>query len=83
METTVTLDERHYRAAVEKARELGKTPGRYIESLIEAATSSFDEILEPVREAFRNSGVSEAELEDTVTKARKAIHEASGSNAGQ
>jgi hypothetical protein len=79
MDTTVTLDERHYKAALAKARELGKTPGGYIESLIDAATSSFDEILAPVREGFSRSGVSEEELDEAVAKARKEIHGASGS----
>jgi hypothetical protein len=72
MATTVILNERHFKAAEKKARELGKTPGRYIESLIDAAAMSFDEILAPVREGFRKSGVSAEELDDAVAAARKA-----------
>ncbi|MDB5290941.1 MAG: hypothetical protein JWL69_2182 [Phycisphaerales bacterium] len=75
MGTTITLDSRHYKAAAEKARELGKTPEEYIESLIDAATPTFDEILAPVREGFRKSGVTEEELDAAVAEARKAIHD--------
>ena len=75
MDNTVTLDERRCKAAAAKARELGKTPGGYIESLIDAAASSFDEILAPVREGFRNSGMSEADLDELVNQARREIHE--------
>lgn len=73
MGTTVTLDKRHFNAAAQKARELGKTPKSYIESLIDAATLTFDEILAPVRKSFAASGVSEAQLDDAVVQARKAI----------
>jgi hypothetical protein len=75
MGTTVTLDERHFKAAAKKARELGKTPEGYIESLIDAATLTFDEILAPVREGFRKSGVTEDELDAAVAEARKAIRD--------
>jgi len=83
METTVTLDECHYQAAVKKAQELGTTPGEYIASLIDAATSTVDEILAPVREGFRSSGTTEEELDDLVARARKAIREASDNGTGQ
>ena len=62
-------------AAVEKARELGKTPEGYIGSLIDAATLTFDHVLAPARAAFRKGGATEEELDDAVTEARKAIHE--------
>ena len=75
MGRTLTLDERHFKAAAERARELGETPERYIESLIDAATLSFDEILAPVRDAFRDSGTTEEELDEAVVQARKAIYD--------
>jgi hypothetical protein len=78
MNTTVTLDERRYKAALEKARELGKSPDSYIESLIDAATMNLDDILAPVREGVSQRGLSEEELDDVVTKARKAIREEPG-----
>lgn len=74
MSTTVMLDKRHFKAAAQKARELGKTPQTYIESLIDAAAVTFDEILAPVRKGFAASGVTEDELDEAVARARKAIH---------
>lgn len=74
MGTTVTLDKRHFQAAAEKARELGKTPVGYIESLIDADMLTFDEILAPVRESFAKGGATEDELDAAVNEARKAIH---------
>jgi hypothetical protein len=70
---TITLDERHFKAAAAKARALGQTPARYIESLIDAATLTFDEILAPVREGYRASAASEEALDAAVDAARKAI----------
>ena len=59
--TTITLDKRHFRAAVnQEARELGKTPDGYIASLIDAASLTFDEILAPQKAAgFKKGGVTE------------------------
>ena len=70
--TTIILDDRRYRAAETKARELGTTPEHFINSLIDAATLTFDEILQPVRDAFAASGVSEEELDTVVNEARRA-----------
>jgi hypothetical protein len=74
MTSTITLDKRHFRAAALKARQLGKTPESYIESLIDAADVTFDELLDPVRKAFAKSGTTEDELDDVVNEARKAIY---------
>jgi hypothetical protein len=79
MGTTVTLDKRHFKAAAEKAKALGQTPQTFIETLIDAATSSFDEVLSTVRRAFAKSGVTEDELDDAVCIARKAIRSRSRS----
>ncbi|MDB5302095.1 MAG: hypothetical protein JWO87_3758 [Phycisphaerales bacterium] len=83
MDTTVTLDDQHFKVATEKARELGTTPERYICSLIDAATLTFDEILAPVREEFRKSGVTEEELDDAVTEARNAIRRQARRSSGK
>ncbi len=72
--TTVTLDKRHFQAAVDQARELGKTPQVYIESLIDAASLSFDDILAPVRMGFKKSGVTEEELDEAITGAQSYPH---------
>lgn len=73
MSTTVTLDERYYRVAARHAKELGKTPSAYIQSLIAAATISLDEILRPVRKGFAESKATEDQLDAAVTQARAAV----------
>jgi hypothetical protein len=70
----VNLDKRRSKAASRKARELGTTTEGFVELLIDAATMTFDELLAPVRDAFAQGGVTEGELDEAVTKARKAIH---------
>jgi hypothetical protein len=71
MGTTITIGKRHFAAASQKARELGMSPERYIESLIDADTMTFDEILGPVRESFAKGGATEEELDEAVNEARK------------
>jgi hypothetical protein len=63
------------KAAERKARDEGKTPPEYVRSLIERdllADRSFDEILKPVRDDLRRSGVTEDELDMIVERARGA-----------
>jgi len=74
MATIVTLDEKHSRVAARAARELGTTAEQYVHQLIDAANLTFDEVLAPVRQGFRESGVTEDELDDAVNEARKVIH---------
>ena len=74
MSNSIILDDAHFEAALERARVLGKTPESYIASLIDAEKMTFDEILEPVRKSFAESGVSEDELDDVIYEARKEIH---------
>ena len=71
---TVNLDDRHFKAVADKAREPGTTPEVYIHSLIEAATMGFDELLSPVRRACAESGANEFELDGAVNAALKAFH---------
>jgi hypothetical protein len=78
MATTIILDEAHIETAAKKAKELGKTTEGYIEFLIDAASGTFDDILEPVRASFRSGGTSEDELDDAVTQARIAIRKDAG-----
>jgi hypothetical protein len=73
MKTSVTLDERHFKAAALKAKQLRKTPQQYLHSLIDADAMTFDKILAPARASFRRTGGSEDELDRVVTDARKAI----------
>jgi hypothetical protein len=74
MDMTVTIDKARYKIVARKARALGKSPEQYLESLIDAANMTLDEILAPVREDFRRSGMTEDDLDAIVTDARKAIH---------
>jgi hypothetical protein len=71
--TTIVLDDRRFKAATKRAEELGTTPEDFINSLIDAATLTFDEILSPVREAFAASGSTENDLDDAVAEARGAL----------
>ncbi len=73
----IGLKSSQLRAAEKKAKEQGKTLSEYVRSLIERdllASRSFDEILKPVREGFKKSGMTEDELDALVSDARKNIH---------
>ncbi len=66
----ITLDDKHFRVAEEQARAMGKTPEQYLQTLIEAASQTFDEILLPVREGF--DGMGDPEIDALFDRARKA-----------
>jgi|GEM_PF-2375729 len=70
---TLTLDEKHFRVAEEKARSLGKTLDDYLQSLIDADSLTFDEILQPVRQGF--DAMSDAENDDMFDRAVKAVRQ--------
>jgi len=70
MDTSITLDETHFKLAAEKARAIGKTPQQYLHSLIEADSRSFDEILDPARRGFE--AMSDDEVDALFDRARKA-----------
>jgi hypothetical protein len=60
-----------------KARSHGKTTTQYVRALIEReleSPPSVDEILKPIRDDFRQSGVTEAELDRIVERARNHNH---------
>lgn len=65
-----------------KAQRLGLTPERYVKHLVEeylsldreARETTFDELMAPTREEFRRSGVTEAQLDKLVDRARKRHH---------
>jgi hypothetical protein len=63
------------KALASKAKRQGKSRAEYVRSLVERdllADQSFDEILKPVRDGFRRSGVTEDQLDEIVSAARKA-----------
>lgn len=64
------------KALDKKARRTGKTSPEYVRWLIERdllVDKSFDEILAPIREDFRRSGITEDELDRMVDRARGGI----------
>jgi hypothetical protein len=63
------------KAIERKARREGRTAREYVRLLIERdllAEKTFDEILKPVRDDFRKSGVTEDQLDGIVKRARRA-----------
>lgn len=61
------------RALDRKARRKGKTAPEYVRSLVERdllMDKSFDEILAPIREDFRKSGLTETQLDRIIDRAR-------------
>ena len=63
------------RAVEKKARRAGTTAPEYVRALIERdlmADQSFDEILRPVRADFERHGVTGAQLDGIVQRARAA-----------
>jgi hypothetical protein len=75
MDTTITLDEPHFRLVMDKARSLGTTPDRYLAALIDADGRSFDHILEPVRRGFES--MSDDELDGLMDRATEAARSTS------
>ena len=72
------LPEAEFRRLRSDAKALGLTPERYARQLIEtglalkhrARTQSFDELFVPAQQAFRSTGMTEADLDATVDRAR-------------
>lgn len=65
-------------AIEELSRSKGTSPSEYLRILIEAeilSEQSFNEILAPIRQSFRDSGMTEAQLEelfkDALDKVRR------------
>ena len=61
------------RAIEKKAKHAGQTAPEYVRSLVEQdllADKSFDEILRPIREDFRASGITVSQLDQIVHRAR-------------
>lgn len=63
------------KAVERKARHAGTTTPQYVRLLVEQdllADKSFNEILGPIREDFRKSGMTEQQLDELVGHARRA-----------
>jgi hypothetical protein len=72
------LGKRQIAALAQKAKRLGMTPERYVRQLVEedlslekqAQSTTFAELMQPVRAEFTASGMSESELDILVDSAR-------------
>jgi hypothetical protein len=64
-------------AVENRAKEIGTTPENYVRYLIEedlASTLSMRVLFAPVREQIRESGISEAELDELLEEAREEVY---------
>lgn len=77
MELTINVPDETKSALEQRARERGCSDvNKYVERLITAdllAAKSFDEILAPIRKTFKESGMSEDELEVLFEEARDEV----------
>jgi hypothetical protein len=72
MSISITLTPSEERKLAELARAMGKDPAGYAHDVVsaflsaadEAGTRTFEEILAPIWEAWRRSGMSESEVDD-------------------
>ena len=65
-------------ALKELCRSKGKSAGEYLRTLVEAeilSEQSFAEILAPIREGFRQSGMTEEQLDALFEEARRKVHQ--------
>ncbi len=74
------------KAVIRRAKKAGKTATEYVRSLVERdlnAGDSFDEILKPIRDGFKKSGVTGDELDEMVNRARMARQKRPRRRAGR
>jgi predicted DNA-binding protein len=75
---TIQLPMRTIQALSDIAREKGKTTEQYVYEILETqilASKSFDEILAPIRQGFKESGMSEDEITAMFEKARDEVYQ--------
>jgi hypothetical protein len=70
MQTTLQLDEVHFKTALERASARGQTIEQYVQWLIDVDAWTSDEILEPIRRGFEQT--SDMELDELLARARDA-----------
>lgn len=79
MELTIIVPDEAKSALEQRARERGcGDVSKYVEQLITAdllAARPFDEILAPIRKAFQESGLPDAELESLFEEAREEVYQ--------
>jgi hypothetical protein len=72
--TEIPLDT--FKALDALAQQQGKSPAAFVREMIEVevlVAKPIDEILAPIRQGFKESGMSEAELDALFTQARKEV----------
>ncbi len=65
-------------AIKELSQSKGKSADEYLRTLIEAeilSQKTFAEILAPIREGFRTSGMTEEQLDDLFEEFRRKVHQ--------
>jgi len=65
------------------SRSKGKSTEEYLRTLIEAeilSEQTFAEILAPIREGFRESGMTEEQLDTLFEEARRKVHQEEPTN---
>ena len=70
-------------AITQLSRSKGKSAEEYLRFLIEGellSEQTFAEILVPIREGFRNSGMTEEQLDDLFEEAREKVHQEDSTN---
>ena len=70
-------------AIKELSQSKGKTADEYLRTLIEAeilSQKTFAEILAPIREGFRKSGMTVEQLDDLFEEARRKVHQEEPTN---
>jgi hypothetical protein len=63
-----------WKAVARRAKQAGKTTPEYLRLLIEEdllAGKSFDDLLRPIRRDFKKSGVTEAALDQIISRGRR------------
>jgi len=81
--TVAGLGKRRMAELSSKARRLGMTPARYVRHLVEedlaleraARKTTFSRLMRPVRAQFQSNGMTEAELDHLVERARTRHHD--------
>jgi hypothetical protein len=72
MTLTLQIPDEEQRLLAQKAADAGLDVQSYVERIVRvaAARPPIDEVLRPIREAFRASGMSDEELSDLLEKAK-------------
>jgi hypothetical protein len=76
------LGKQKFTALTAKAKRLGMTPARYLRQLVDddleldrqAQATTFSQLMGTTRDQFKESGLTEQELDDLVNAARSRHH---------